>query len=283
MVASPGLDDLLARVRQGGGVVRSADLVRGGESSRRIALAVSLGLLLRLRRTWVATPDADAYLVAAAREGVVLSCVTAARRRGLWVLGEDRPHAAASAHRGHVRPDPQAVHVHRARPVLARDPAQLADSIENVLDLVARCQPHEVALAIVESALRQELVSRRSLERMPISAALRELLEAASAYSDSGLETFVLRRLRWMRARVLPQVWIAGHHVDFLIGERLVLQVDGGHHVGTQREEDIRHDAELMLLGYHVIRVGYRQLIDDWPSVQDAIVRALAQDRHLAR
>ena len=82
---------------------------------------------------------------------------------------------------------------------------------------------------------------------------------------------------------IIPQAWIAGHRVDFLIGDRLVLQIDGGHHVGAQREADIEHDAALMLLGYHVVRVGYWQIIDRWHSVQDMIARAVAQGLHRAR
>ena len=60
-----------------------------------------------------------------------------------------------------------------------------------------------------------------------------------------------------------------------------MLQVDGGHHVGAQRTSDIEHDALLMLLGYHVIRVGYHQVVDDWLSVQETIMRAVAQGLHL--
>jgi very-short-patch-repair endonuclease len=67
------------------------------------------------------------------------------------------------------------------------------------------------------------------------------------------------------------------------IGERLILQIDGGTHVGAQREQDVRHDADLLLMGYHVIRVGYAQMINDWPGVQDLIMRAVAQRLHLAR
>ncbi|MGC5171183.1 hypothetical protein ACLQ2Q_11080 [Microbacterium sp. DT81.1] len=52
--------------------------------------------------------------------------------------------------------------------------------------------------------------------------------------------------------------------------------------MGAQREADIAHDARLMLLGYHVIRVGYTQVIDQWPSVQDLIMRAIAQGLHRA-
>ncbi|WP_241245869.1 DUF559 domain-containing protein [Microbacterium sp. 4R-513] len=83
--------------------------------------------------------------------------------------------------------------------------------------------------------------------------------------------------------RIRAQIWIAGHHVDHLIGDRLVVQIDGGHHVNAQRLSDNEHDAALRLLGYTVIRVGYRQVVDDWPTVQWLIMQALAQDLHVGR
>lgn len=273
------LDDVVDRVRARGGIVRSAELVRRGVPERIVQSAVTGGRLLRIRRRWVVVPDADPYLVAAAREGVVVACVTRAERLGLWTLYRGQPHVAAPPHAGRVAL--ATAHVHRSLPVVPRPPDELEDGIENTLDLVARCQPEEVALAIVESALRRELVARPSLERLPVSASLRELLLLASPFADSGLETFVPRRLAWLRVRIVPQAWLAGHRVDFLIGERLVLQIDGGHHVGAQRAADIAHDAQLMLLGYEVIRVGYEQVVDDWPSVQLLIMRAIAQGLHL--
>lgn len=83
-------------------------------------------------------------------------------------------------------------------------------------------------------------------------------------------------------AALVSQVWIAGHLADFLIGDRLVLQIDGGHHVGAQRSSDTHHDAELMLLGYHVIRVTYAQVIHRWQEVLDLILRAVGQGLHRA-
>lgn len=80
----------------------------------------------------------------------------------------------------------------------------------------------------------------------------------------------------------MAQAWLHGHRVDFLIGDRLVLQVDGSQHTGAQRSSDNQHDAELALLGYEVVRVTYTQVIFDWPAVQQRIMRAIAQGRHLA-
>ncbi|MDQ2661402.1 MAG: DUF559 domain-containing protein [Actinomycetota bacterium] len=178
---------------------------------------------------------------------------------------------------------PRDAAVHWAKPLVPRHPDALIDPIENVLTLVALCQPFEAALAVWESALRKGLVETHALERMPLPAVARNVLESAFPFSDSGLESFVVPRLKWLNLPLVPQVWISGHRVDFLIGERLVLQIDGGHHVGEQRESDIEHDAQLVLLGYHVIRVGYRQVVERWSSVHDVIVRAVAQGLHRSR
>lgn len=234
-----------------------------------------------MRKGWFAVPGADGYLIAAARDGVVVSCITQAERLGVWVLPDGRPHVAAPAHSGAV--SLRGVTVHWAKPLVPRHPDALVDPIENVLAIVAACQPYEAALAVWESALRKGLVDRHVLGRMPLSSNARRILDAAVPYSDSGLESFVVPRLSWLKVPITPQAWIAGHRVDFLIGDRLVLQIDGGHHVGAQREADIEHDSELMLLGYHVVRVGYWQIIDRWHTVHDVITRAVAQGLHRAR
>lgn len=264
-----------------GGVVRTRALLAAGWSRGRIERAVHSAAIVRVRSGWVCLPDADPQLVDAARAGVVLSCVTQSRRLGLWTLGGEGLHVAASAHSGRVgRVDGR---VHWSQPVVPRHPDALVDSAENVLVLVATCQPFEAALAVWESAFTKGLVERQVLRRLALPRAARRLLEEALPFADSGLETLAIPRLRWLRLPLRRQVWIAGHRVDLLIGERLVLQIDGGHHVGAQRESDIAHDAALMLMGYHVIRVGYGQVVDRWHEVQELIMRAVAQGLHRPR
>ncbi|MDQ1123628.1 DUF559 domain-containing protein [Microbacterium trichothecenolyticum] len=269
-------------VRGAGGVVRSVRLKDEGLSWRAVADAVAAGRLLRIRRSWLALPDADASLRAAARGGVVVSCLSAAEHLGLWVARPRGAHVAASPHAGRVEVA-AGTRVHRAHPVVPRHPDALVDSVENVLVLVATCIPREEAVIVWESALNKQMASAESLSRLALPGRARSLLDEVQPFADSGLESIVIFRLRWMKVRLLPQAFLHGHRVDLLIGERLVLQIDGAHHVGEQRAEDIRHDALLTLNGYHVIRVGYRQIVDDWPSVQYLISRAIAQGLHLAR
>lgn len=275
------MEPLLDAVRTAGGVARVATLRARGYSRRTVEHAVASRTLTRPRNGWVALADADPLLVAAARAGVVLTCHTQARRLGLWVLGQGPVHVAAPPHR-HVGEVRLGTHVHWANPLVPRHPDTLVDPIENVLAIAAACLPREEALTIWEAALRRELVLRATLERMPLPAAARAVLAECSSYSDSGLETLIPVRLRFLRLPIRQQVWIAGHAVDFLIGDRLVLQIDGGHHVGGQRRRDIAHDAQLTLMGYHVIRIDYVQVMTRWPEVHDVIVLAIAQGLHRA-
>ena len=273
-----GIQDAVARA---GGIARVERLRNAGFSERALDREIAAGEVKRVRRGWVAIPGADPMAVEAARAGVVISCISQARRLGLWVLEEPAVHVAARPHAGRA-PTARAV-VHWAKPVVPRHPDLLADPIENVLVLTARCQPREAALAIWESALRKRLIDREAIARLPLPASARDVLDAAQPWADSGLESFALPRLRWLGLPLVRQIWIAGHRVDLLIGERLALQIDGGHHVGAQREQDIAHDAELMLMGYHVVRVGYHQMVDAWPTVQDVIMRAVAAGLHRRR
>jgi very-short-patch-repair endonuclease len=233
-----------------------------------------------IRRGWVALPDADPVTVGAATRGVVITCVSAAERIGLWVPEASPLHVAARPNAARVRVPSQVV-IHWARPVVPRDPETTVDEIVNTLSLVAQCQPREIALVIWESALNKRLIDKRLLSGFELPHPARELLELATPFSDSGLETIFVTRLRWLDVPMVPQAWLHGHRIDLLIGERLVIQIDGATHVGAQRTTDIEHDAQLMLRGYTVLRFGYEQIMARWPEVQAIIMDAVAQGKHL--
>lgn len=265
-------------LRNFGGVAPVSRLFDRGASRHRLRQELERGEIIAVRRGWVALPDADPQLLLAATTGTVLSCITQAKRLGLWVLREETPHLAAP--HPHAEVIDRRGRIHWAQPVLPRDPVSLVDPIQNVLGLVAACRPYEEALATWESALNAGLVDLPALTRLPYRGRARRVLETCQPYSDSGLETFVRERLRWLRVSIEQQSWLHGHRVDLLIAGWLVLQIDGGHHVGAQRDADIRHDAELMLRGYVVIRCSYEQVVHRWPEVQSLIQRALARGRN---
>lgn len=265
-----------------GGVVRSARATDRGFTRRTVEQAVAEGRLGRPRRGWLAVPSTPRTVWDAVQHGVVITCRTAAQHYGLWLhdtAGD--PHVAVPVTRtGKIG---LRVKTHWGAPLVPRDPDSQIDSIENTLGYIAECEPFEQALATWDSAFHQGLVEISAMARLPLRPAARRVLAEATPFADAGLETYLRPRLRWLRLPLRIQTWVHGHRVDALIGERLILQIDGKHHVGAQRSEDIKHDAELMLLGYHVIRISYPQVMFDWPAVQDRIMRAIAQGLHLAR
>ncbi|MFD5600866.1 DUF559 domain-containing protein [Leucobacter sp. NPDC058333] len=262
------------------GVARTSVLLKAGASRHQLDRAVRRGELVRPRKGWIARINADPDLVFAAAHGVTISCVSQARRLGLWLPQLKCRHAAV---RVPGRTDAGSTMLHWRTPVLERPPHTLEDSVENALDLVAHCLHFEDAVAVWDSAANQGLVSAQQLARLPFTGVARDVLTAMDKFADSGLESYVRVRTKWLRVRCVPQAWVAGHRVDFLFGERLILQVDGGTHVGAQRTNDNEHDAQLRLLGFTVIRVGYAQIMNDWPAVQHLLMQAIAQGLHVAR
>lgn len=248
-------------------------------SAHALRRAKELGTLRTIRRGWVALPHADPAVVGAVGRGLLLSCVSGAERSGLWVPAKSSLHVVARPNAARVSVPAHAV-VHWSRPVVPRDPDATSDDIVNILALVAQCQPFEAALVIWESALNRRLVDIGVLRGFDLPPSARDLLGRARPFSDSGLETIFVTRLRWLHLPMLPQAWVHGHRVDLLIGERLVIQIDGATHVGEQRTIDIEHDAQLMLRGYHVLRFSYEQIMGRWPEVQAIIMEAVAQGRH---
>ena len=113
------------------------------------------------------------------------------------------------------------------------------------------------------------------------SRAARELASIASALSDSGLETHFVALTRAIGVRVRQQVWIDGHPVDALIGERLIIQLDGfAHHQASDRRRDITADTRLVLLGFTVLRFDYQQVLFQPEHVQQTVLAAIAQGLH---
>jgi very-short-patch-repair endonuclease len=280
MGGARNLDDWLIRA---GGVAHSSDLRAAGFSEREMARAISGGGVRRVRRSWLVIDSCDPRRVAAASVSGRITCVSAAALHGLWVPEHNEVHVA-------VRPNAARFSVGGMRVHWSGGPAPvkrwaIEDPPINVLFHAARCLPRRDALAVWESALRQGIIDRDLLGSVQwTNAKARELAQLASVLSDSGLETVFVDGMRALNVVVRQQVWIDGHRVDGLIGECLVIQLDGfSHHRGADRRRDIRADARLVLLGYTVLRFDFQQVLFDWPYVEDAVVAAMAQGRHLIR
>lgn len=276
--------ELRAFVDSRGGIVHRSVLLAARASPRALQRAAARGEIERVRRYWLATPSAPADLRAAALSTARVACVSAARHRGWWMP----PEVDARLHL-HVLPHaepPRGERVaHWTRPLVPVGRASLVESVHDALDHISACVDRETATVLWESACRVERLTPADLRRVRWrSASARELCDQITGLHDSGLETIFAVRMRSAGIAVRFQQFVAGHPVDALIGERLVVQLDGFafHSTSADRTRDVAHDRELIARGFTVLRFTYAEVLHRWGSVERAIARAIAQGAHLA-
>ncbi|MGH2925585.1 MAG: DUF559 domain-containing protein [Solirubrobacterales bacterium] len=281
------------------GVVARAQLLKAGLSPEAIDNRVRDGWLRSVHRGVygvgpIAAPGAaEMAAVLACGEEAVLSHRSAA---GLWQLlahpAADRPLEVTVPAR-HARRRP-GVRVHRTRG-MSPDEATTLKGIpittpaRTVLDLAANVQLRDLEQALAQ-VQRRRLASRSRLvvllarhPRRPGAAVLRTLLEREGrpALTRSRAEERLLRLLR--RAELAaPDIngRIGPYEVDFVWrAAGLVVEVDGFDFHGDRAafEADRRRDAELVARGFKVIRVTWRQIVDEPEATLVRIGQALAR------
>ncbi|GAB2830218.1 DUF559 domain-containing protein [Microbacterium insulae] len=137
-------------------------------------------------------------------------------------------------------------------------------------------------VAALDSILNQGLRSMRELREIfgRLPAKYQVLLALADGRAESGPETLVRLMLRMLGADFDPQVRIAGvGRVDFLVGERLILECDSrAHHSDwDQRRRDIRRDQEAARRGFVTARLLAEDILfrpEEVMSVLADVVRA---------
>jgi len=91
--------------------------------------------------------------------------------------------------------------------------------------------------------------------------------------------------LRHLVPSLRRQVAVPGvGKVDFLIGERLVVEIDSRtfHDTPEGRVIDRRRDLVLSVAGYRCLRFGYEQVVDTMGRVIAAVRAAVSRGDHLA-
>ncbi|WP_296393184.1 DUF559 domain-containing protein [Williamsia sp.] len=114
-------------------------------------------------------------------------------------------------------------------------------------------------------------------------ASTRRLLDKCDGRAQSGTETMVRLRLRGRRIAATPQVQIAGvGWVDLLVGERLIVEVDGEQfHTGLEKfAEDRRRDREAVRRGYLPVRFTYPDVVHRWTVSEQVILDIVRSNRH---
>lgn len=270
-------------MRQHNGVAHSTALRNAGYSDQTVRRAVQTGALIRIRRSWLVSPGCSEARRTAAAAGGRITCVTAAREIGLWAPTTPGTHIAVASTASRI-PD-EGLDIHWAQGPVPVPTRSAEEPLINVLFQTSRCLAPPDALAIWESAIRKRLITATELERVRWhSSVAQSFASAASALSDSGLETRFIWIMSDIGVSVRQQVRIDGRPVDGLIGERLIVQLDGfAHHQAAERRRDIEADARLALRGYTVLRFDFYQVMFNPGYVQAVIQTAIAQGLHLAR
>lgn len=266
------------------GVLSRAQILAAGGTDRTIRLAVAAGMIRRLRTGWYAWPTADPDVTRAVLAGGVASCVTALARLGVWVPADGRVHLRRSRR---LRGRRVAAGLAACDLTRGRSP-QTVDAVDGVLDALAAaadCLTSDMLTVVIDSALHLGLTTVEELEEMWAYAprAVRRALAAADGVAESGTETLVRLRLLRLGLAIEPQVRVGRRRVDFLLGRCLVIEVDSkAWHLDPEAyERDRERDRQLAALGYHVIRLTYRQVMEDWPSVEADILAIVGRGDHL--
>ncbi|MGY1552979.1 endonuclease domain-containing protein [Microbacterium sp. A588] len=275
--------DLITWLSDRNSIGHRADARAAGFSPPHVRAAIRAGHVRRIRASWIALASAPRELVAAAAATGRLTCLSLARQRGWWIpdgaSARLHLHVGTNAHR--LTAD--AV-LHWAKPLVDRGNRVLEASVEDALAHLAQCLTYEDAVSVWESAAKAERLDPESLRTVHWpDAASRACANAVTGLSDSGLETVFVVRLSTWGVPIRQQVRLAGHNVDVLIGTHLVVQLDGFafHSSSADRTRDVRHDAQLRLRGYTVLRFTYAQVIHDWAYVEATIAAAIARGLHL--
>lgn len=270
-----------------GGLAATHELYAHGETKRSIRSAVALGMLWRVRKGWYAAAGTATDLVRAARVGGRLACVSACGHYGWWVPERSGLHVAVTPQSCQLRSSTDSferladerVRIHWVDAPSPGASRLIVDPLSALAE-VAICLPAEDAFAVWESAIVRSRIPTAELNAMlrRLPARARLAVSAAGDRSGSGTESVFAFRLRRLGIPFRQQVQIGPHRVDFVIGRRLVIEIDSrAHH---DRASDTRRDAELSALGFRVLRFPYDLVMHRWPLVLAALVGAMQRGDH---
>lgn len=288
MRAEPIRPSLARLAAERDGLIPTFRLLEVGYGRALIAGLVRRGDLTRVRQGWYTTSGLPSDAIRAARVGGQLTCTAALRLHGVWTAPDARLHVSLPAgavrprdpdsHRRRRDPSDSSLIVHwRGRPRIVDHPIA---SVEGALADLERCGDFESFAVALDSALNQGLLGPDH------ALARRYSFRGIDGVCESGIETLLWLRLPRLRRSIRRQVHVSGvGRVDFLIGDRLIVEVDGReHHAGPEAfERDRRRDALLAQRGYRVLRFSYRQVMHEWPFVESTIRAVMALGEHRAR
>ncbi len=276
-----------------GGLAATFELYSDGHTRRDLAEAVAARKVIRVRQGWYANPAVHPTLRESARVGGRVTCISGLALHGFWSIPSASLHVAVArdACRLRARTSAQLRLAELVRPEVRVHWGDNDDGTRFLLAPIAclrhllSCQPAEIVTAFADSVLRERPWLASEWRELVTSSPLndRPWLDRIDGICESGIESIWWF---WMSKFDLPierQVHIPRvGRVDFLIGTRLVVEVDGFayHSNPAQFEADRQRDALLSRLGYRVLRFSYLQVMESWPDVERAVLAAVFRGDH---
>lgn len=274
------VEQIEVELARSAGVVSLRRLAAEGVPRAQAARQVRALGLVAVRPGWYAREGADTRLLRAVRLKGALTCVDALAMSGVW-----RPPSARGLH---LRlpdrsPEQRDVAGHRLPgrvPVLdAVDIPALAAAC------VIRCQPTIDAVATLDSALRLGILGADELDELlaaagPRGARLRRRIDPSA---ESGPESMLRQMLVSRRLPFVPQMRFHGvGRVDFLIGDRLIVEVDSQawHSKPADVQRDLARTNRLRRFGFDVLRFSYFDVVDHPEQVMATILGVVRRGEH---
>lgn len=268
-------------------VFTTKELIAAGHTKREIAEAVADGTATRVRRgIFLRDPVQSSLDFAKLFRGSV-TCLSALRHYGIWTPTDSGLHHIRVKRRQRYRLPPELdSYLLRCRVhSLTDDPAipdGQVDSFTEAIRCAVRCTTHEQLVAILESVMRVNHFDLLGLD-LPRSGRLGAAVAAASPRpGESGVETLVRLRMERLRISFQTQCWVGPYRLDFLVGERLVIEIDGFEFHADQQSfrRDRERDRYLELRGYRVLRFTAAEVLYDWDACEAEILAAVRARIH---
>ena len=279
-----------------GGIAQKQRILTLGVPPSSLTASVRRGLLFRPMQGWYALPDADPDAVKAVRLGGCLGCVSAASYYGLATPPGNPLHVWVRPSASRLRtPTDKRV---RFEPAVDRSATlhwnhlggvsrhALVLPLHLALRQVAECMPLDYVVAIFDPGLFRKKISIESLSSLIETWPSR--LHHISGFLDGRAESFPesIFRVRLRLAGLTCQIQVralAAYRLDVVIGDRLLVEINGIQFHGTDRfEADHARGALLSGVGFITLRFTYHQILFDWPTVLATITAALERGDHLS-
>lgn len=243
--------------------------------------AVDKGALIAVTRSWLADPEVSAPIATALLARGRVAGATALETYGVWVMHSGETWIAVRRGTKYV-PVPNGTRRFQCEFTIDRA-APWRVSVVDALSQYCRRAPRDYAVAAVDSALRQGLLSADDLQSLgeKLPRRCRHWLRRVNGRAESGLETILRLACEDEGWIVEVQVAFRGGRLDLVINGWLCIEVDGSqfHDVGEQAKKDRRRNTQLVQAGFRWHRFGYADVIYRLEEALEVIRALLRQGR----